>query len=366
MGCSPPTASNGQWGDVHSVQSICSILAMLLQNARYGIIRAQDEMWMNQIQPHSTEVSMEPILIFAGKEKVTSDSGCLVRFWAHRQLARSFFAEKKILDTEAFDLVDWKAYYAAMHAVPHLFQLWACKQTMGIAATNLAQARFTEGLSKLCPSCQVEEETCGHILKCNERGRVEALKTSVGLLDRWMAESNTEPRLRHVLVQYAASRGTLYVFDLCHGMTGDMCNFAQAQDTIGWRRFMEGMIAEQVGRIQRNYWNLYGWRGSMEKWVQTLITKLMECTHGQWLYRNVMVHDAWHGSAIALRKEELLGEIEAQLDSEESLLPEDQYLMEVNLGNIDNSSGEDHEYWLLAVKAARVAKELAGEVQGIG
>ena len=166
---------------------------------------------MDTIQLQQQDFHMEPILIFAGKEKVTSDSGSLVRFWAHRQLARSFFVEKKILDTEAFDLVDWKAYYAAMHAVPRLFQLWACKQTMGIAATNLARARFTEGLSKLCPSCQVEEEPCGHILKCNERGRVEALKTLVGLLDRWMAESNTEPRLHHVLGQYDASRGTLSV-----------------------------------------------------------------------------------------------------------------------------------------------------------
>ncbi len=42
MGCSPSTAFNGQWGAVHSVQSICSILAMLLQNAKFGIIRVQD------------------------------------------------------------------------------------------------------------------------------------------------------------------------------------------------------------------------------------------------------------------------------------------------------------------------------------
>lgn len=62
----------------------------------------------------------------------------------------------------------------------------------------------------------------------------------------------------------------------------------------------------------------------------TLMTKLMECTHGQWLYRNIMVHDTWNGTINRLRKEDLLKEIESQLEMEDELLPEDQYLMEVN------------------------------------
>jgi hypothetical protein len=89
------------------------------------------------------------------------------------------------------------------------------------------------------------------------------------------------------------------------------------------------------------------------------MTKLMECTHGQWLYRNIMVHDTWNGTINRLRKEDLLKEIESQLEMEDELLPEDQYLMEVNLGDIQQSSGDREEYWLMAVKAARVAKQLS-------
>ncbi len=62
----------------------------------------------------------------------------------------------------------------------------------------------------------------------------------------------------------------------------------------------------------------------MNKWVQMLITKLMECTHGQWLYRNVMVHDRWSGHTNSLCKEQMLVEIEAQMDNEDDLLLEDQ------------------------------------------
>ena len=51
---------------------------------------------------------------------------------------------------------------------------------------------------------------------------------------------------------------------------------------------------------------------------------------------------------------------------EEELLEEHQYLMDINLGEIDHGVGEKHEYWLLAVQAARAAKRLAADEEGIG
>jgi hypothetical protein len=44
---------------------------------------------------------------------------------------------------------------------------------------------------------------------------------------------------------------------------------------------------------------------------------------------------------------------------EAGLLEEDHWMMEVNLGDMENTSGEQQEYWLLAIKAARVAATLA-------
>ncbi len=55
-------------------------------------------------------------------------------------------------------------------------------------------------------------------------------------------------------------------------------------------------------------------------------------------------------------KEELQQEIEAQQEQGyEGLLEEDQYLAEVNLDNLESSSGERQEYWLVAICAAREA-----------
>ncbi len=61
-----------------------------------------------------------------------------------------------------------------------------------------------------------------------------------------------------------------------------------------------------------------------------------------------MVHDRWCGMANALHKEQLLLEIKEQMKNGVELLPEDQYILEINVGNINNYSGDKHEYWILA------------------
>ena len=43
---------------------------------------------------------------------------------------------------------------------------------------------------------------------------------------------------------------------------------------------------------------------------------------------------------------------------EEGLAKEDEYLLDINLDDLDDSSGEDQAIWLLALKAAREAHRL--------
>jgi hypothetical protein len=83
--------------------------------------------------------------------------------------------------------------------------------------------------------------------------------------------------------------------------------------------------------------------------------------HRQWIYRNIQIHDAVTGMQVTLRKEVIQREIKEQMElGQGRLLEEDQWMMEVNLGNLENTSGENEEYWLLAIKAVREAETLAG------
>ncbi len=96
-----------------------------------------------------------------------------------------------------------------------------------------------------------------------------------------------------------------------------------------------------------------------------LVTWLLEITHGQWLYRNVVVHDKVAGRLAVTRKEEIAAQIKEQLAlGGNSLLESDAYLMEVNMEDLAESTGVQHNYWLLAIKAAWVASQLTQEVHG--
>ncbi len=80
---------------------------------------------------------------------------------------------------------------------------------------------------------------------------------------------------------------------------------ALSQDKIGWRWFLEGVISKEITNIQRQYYAVNGSHMSLEKWCSGLITRLLEITHGQWLYWNYVVHDPVSSTIATAKKEEL-------------------------------------------------------------
>jgi hypothetical protein len=145
---------------------------------------------------------------------------------------------------------------------------------------------------------------------------------------------------------------------ICSGMDHRYCKVAEEQDTIGWRRFMEGMICHGLIGLQEIYTTVKG-NVTGEQWATGVIRKLPKTTHGQWLYCCVQVHDRISGIQATPQKEELQMAIEAQQDMGwEGLLEEDQYLAEVNLEDLKHTLGKRQEYWLVTIQAAREASRL--------
>ena len=73
----------------------------------------------------------------------------------------------------------------------------------------------------------------------------------------------------------------------------------------------------------------------------------------------MLVHDTVSGLKVAERKEELQREIEDQIDLGGSGLDEQyRYLLEINLEDLETSTGEDKYYWLIEIRAARADRIL--------
>ncbi len=132
--------------------------------------------------------------------------------------------------------------------------------------------------------------------------------------------------------------------------------FAISQDRIGWRNFIVGMISTKLTGIQDAFLWVRGSARSSERWATGLITQLLQITHGQWIYRCVLVHDRSTGTLVNQHKAQPLEEITKQLSmGAESLMEDDKFLLECNLSEIAMTNGEQQEYWLLAIQAAREA-----------
>lgn len=98
--------------------------------------------------------------------------------------------------------------------------------------------------------------------------------------------------------------------DIVREQQGAYRKLAESMDEIGWRRFMERMISKEVITIQRKAAvEEMSWL-TLEKWSAGLILRLLETTHGQWLYRNVHVHDFVSGDIATKRKEKIRRELE--------------------------------------------------------
>lgn len=86
--------------------------------------------------PHQRAFPLEPITLFVDNQKVTTESGPVIRFAAQRQEARAVFAERGVLFFgEQFDEVAWRHVYSTLHHVPKMFQIFICKQVFDISAT---------------------------------------------------------------------------------------------------------------------------------------------------------------------------------------------------------------------------------------
>jgi hypothetical protein len=66
----------------------------------------------------------------------------------------------------------------------------------------------------------------------------------------------------------------------------------------------------------------------MEWWAKGLILKLLEATHGQWLYWNVQIHSKVSGTTATLWKEAIQRKIKEQMELRAAeLLEEDHWMM---------------------------------------
>jgi hypothetical protein len=293
--------------------------------------------------------------MFIQGEKLTSNTGKLLRFWAHRQLAREYYCSRDTILYDQFDETNWWSLRKTLLTLPWLFQLWAAKHVNRVAGT-MSFLAHQDGQCNLCPSCGTHIETCQHIARCPEAGRAAAFVQSTNNLELWLCNNSTHPDMQSLLLEYTRGHGTVTCLKCAISLELPpfMQVLAQSQDVIGWDLFMMGMLSKQMADVQSTHLLQHHYSRPVSKWISGLITQLLQVIHFQWIYRCVLVHERSTGTLVSAHKEELMKEIAHQLEmGPEGLAKDDRFLLECNFHKLATTNGKQQEYWILAIQVAR-------------
>ena len=207
---------------------------------------------------------------------------------------------------------------------------------------------------KSCPNCgQIEKAE--HLCVCPCKDRTRLINESAEELGSWMfADNRTEPQIAYWVPKFIMYRGNKK-FSEMGDMSPEIIALAESQDLIGWRNFMEGRISKSFYTIQS--WYLSDSQSYMngQDWTKKFISKILQITHSQWIFRNISLHDENLGD---LRRKEMKSMIfeaeELAVTSPVNLPKESRFLLEMDGVNdsIKCLSYHDMNYWLGAMRAA--------------
>jgi mannose-6-phosphate isomerase class I len=127
---------------------------------------------------------------------------------------------------------------------------------------------------------------------CPNQDRTRLLTEQTENLEEWLyKDEKTEPELVY-WIPYL--RGTTQ-FAAMGEMSATMRHIAESQDKIGWRRFTEGCISKEFHKRQTVFLQMTNNRLKGKDWTKQLISRLLQITHSQWIYRNITLHNRTNG-----------------------------------------------------------------------
>ena len=124
-----------------------------------------------------------------------------------------------------------------------------------------------------------------------------------------MEDHNTHPDMLEFVPQYLAYRGDKRLASFDWMSTGFRVA-AEEQDSIGWRNFTEGKIAESFCLVQESYLLSQDTRMTIDSWMKGFIDQLLALTHSQWIFRNITKHHSVNGTIQLEKRESVMKEIE--------------------------------------------------------
>jgi hypothetical protein len=247
---------------------------------------------------------------------------------------------------EQFDKVDWEHLNLALKSKADNYKIWCSKQTSGFCGSWVQGGLHSGKMypDERCPICSARE-TDAHLMRCPDEDRTRLLIKTLEELEKWMeTDSRTDPELIYWIPKIILMHDDKPFSQLGY-MSDKMRALAASQEKNGWQNFTEGYISWHFYNIQRFHLLMSNNILNSSDWTKQLITKILQITHSQWIYRNISLHDKRQGYLHTKQVEDLVQEITELSELSPDEVPENcRFLLEVNFTKLTSSHLETQQY----------------------
>jgi hypothetical protein len=104
--------------------------------------------------------------------------------------------------------------------------------------------------------------------------------------------NQTQPKLAFWITEYLLHRGQVHMANLAtlQPMSPALKEVAASKDMIGWCEFLRGKVSNQIRMIQDAHCIDTGASINCSNWMAQFVRRLVEASHAQWLYQNLILH----------------------------------------------------------------------------
>jgi hypothetical protein len=230
--------------------------------------------------------------LWIGKKKIVGEFEPLVREHIGGKRIREYWEEKNRFPMGTIRNIDWEACNKAMKMLKISRRIWVSKHTCGFCGVGKMMLLWKEWDNDKCPRCGHSPEDAKHVWECPCPRATEIWEESLVKLKAWMDSVDTIPGVAELIIDRLREWRTAPTSPdnpIDHSFPG-ITAAVEAQDTIGWDRFLEGCLAQEWRSAQQTYYQWLDSRRTGLRWASSLITKLLDVAWDQWEHRNSVVH----------------------------------------------------------------------------
>ncbi len=265
-------------------------------------------------------------------------------------------------------MIDWLATQALMKALSPSKQRWCTKHGSENCGVGITLQYWRKQDDNECPRCGAPEDTT-HVLRCTGQASNDTWNTNIAALIETMAKYETPLLLQEAIVSRLEGwrRDEPPVNDPQWPLP--LLILIQAQDTIGWKNFMEGLPSRLwIPHMTTHYTHINS-KLCPKDWLLKTLKAAHHLAWSQWQHRNQILHEddkPRQRRAILLLHDAIRREYTTGI---RDLPQSDHHHFRCPLGDTLLSSTHSKQAWYLNVIAARQRRDrraiLAGSVRDV-